>query len=1285
MPAYGYLDKRDDEYVESLVDFSTTFLPTSREAPVPSLFETFRGLRFLSVVLHSLLIAIFVALLIISLKEIEHRVIFSLDHQKIVSFAITAITTGFGTIYLAAVVYVTQSLSMRRILQTDQTLTAIHDMTAAWAGIGAAAYHLWYQTRVRSSVIGVLSVFFYLGGVLVLHVATPALFAVQTFTSSRLIGAGTNGLPSWNVDWSNDTNVAAYTQGSLYSLPAVVGSNTSLGLSGGTLYEVLEDNAGVGNVSVRATGFNISCTYPTNQTFESSTAFEGEGPQYFAVQANGIPEGFYMQPAQWGVISAMNRTGNNQPYNQPYSSLAAYGIPQPGPLLLASSVPIIDSNNNHAPITLLPLQATLMHEVVQIVHCVQNLVPQSAVVDAQSHRIIAVEPDIRKTASAWVPLGPEISYPQTGNPFLDGWAQWYLTMPVSSFPFLALDGDKPAIPFVSVGASYLIETLQTHPRLANLTGWYDSPPDSRGNITLHDLENALSVLVASMFWTLGNNPPVYGELITTGPRNGVATASVPYSVLKDALPAPQLLRGNATVSEALTQGRLDLNFIAIVAGLCASVFITLLAALQAISSDSSHKKAEKDDTPLNGAGILHAIWFFRDHDELDTILPQVVHPTIDDLRKAGTVWTKSFRSLQSGPTRGSSIRGAGSAKEIKNHEDVPTDSPTASLRTPSEATNCPSDCSPLASTNPRLRSPGKLRLCSITLHSVLIVAHLALLIVWSKSIEHQMTFSLDRQKTVSFAITAIATAFGTVYLAAIVFVTQTLSTTRLIQTHQTLTAIHDSSAAWSGIGAAISHIWHQTRVRASLIGVLSVFFSLLSVLVLHISTPALFAVQTFNSSCPVIVETQSLPSPSSDWTNETYITEYTWGSLYALPNVVATNASLKVGLNGGTFYDVLEENAGVGNVTVAATGFNISCTYLPNTAEECLHAMPPTQWGVISALQCGSPNLGLPFEQDNYITDPDAFGSGMAGPGPLTLYSTIPIVDSDNQQPPTVDWSLGDGSPSTAQLLQCVQTLVPQTAVVDAQSRQIIAATPDIRKSSSSWAPWDPKLSNLTTGNPFLDGWAQWYLTMPPSNFPVDPSTSPSDAIFGEFLSVGAAYLIQKLQMHPSTVDVSTSATFAETRPSNVTLHDLENALSILVASMFWTLGNVPPQSGVVETDMTMDQTGYSFFRDAIPPPSNRRGNATVTELSVEGRLDLNVIAIVAGFIASIVLMLLAIPTLLPDEGTQRYSTRIDGTGFLHAIWLFRNDPELDALLPQVEHPTTDNLRLVGMVRTRLT
>jgi hypothetical protein len=71
------------------------------------------------------------------------------------------------------------------------------------------------------------------------------------------------------------------------------------------------------------------------------------------------------------------------------------------------------------------------------------------------------------------------------------------------------------------------------------------------------------------------------------------------------------------------------------------------------------------------------------------------------------------------------------------------------------------------------------------------------------------------------------------------------------------------------------------------------------------------------------------------------------------------------------------------------------------------------------------------------------------------------------------------------------------------------------------------------------------------------------------------------------------------------------------------------------------------------------------------------------GLAASIALLLLSLPSSL-FAAKDNSALPIDGTGILHAIWLYRNHPELETLLEQVDHPTEENLRDAGMVQTRL-
>ncbi|KAJ7763045.1 hypothetical protein B0H16DRAFT_1455475 [Mycena metata] len=398
-----------------------------------------------------------------------------------------------------------------------------------------------------------------------------------------------------------------------------------------------------------------------------------------------------------------------------------------------------------------------------------------------------------------------------------------------------------------------------------------------------------------------------------------------------------------------------------------------------------------------------------------------------------------------------------------------------------------------------------------------------------------------------------------------------------------------SPAAWTGIGSAMLYVWRQKTTAASLTGTFAVFLYLGNVLVLHISTPALFSLQTFNFTRPLQVETNGLPSynfgnTSEEWSDEIVnLMERVPGSLYYLPSVLGSTGNL--GLN--------------------------------------------EKWGVISGL--------VEFNVIDLVNR-GAFNN-------ITLYSTIPIIDSQNNHPPDVILSPPMNSTtipvSRIQLFQCSQSLVNQTAVVDAQSRMLLSVEPGIYKKTSTWLPSNASTTqiNSTTGNLFIDlmwQWGVWYYFNPPSAF-----TRDGDPNGANFVRVSDMYIIQKLNLHPAYINDT---------PSAVILHNLENTLGEIVAGMFWT-------------------------RPSTTPPTFLRGNAIVTEIQTRVRLD-----IAAGLTASIVLALLSLPTLILKKTLQK-DIPLDGTGMLHAIWLYRNNPELETELEQVEHPTDENLRQAGMVR----
>lgn len=94
--------------------------------------------------------------------------------------------------------FVTQTLWMRRSIQLDQTLTATHDHAAAWVGIGAAISYIQHQKALPVSIGGIVSIFLYLGNILVLHITIPAVLSLATFTFPISSPVGTNSLPDFN-------------------------------------------------------------------------------------------------------------------------------------------------------------------------------------------------------------------------------------------------------------------------------------------------------------------------------------------------------------------------------------------------------------------------------------------------------------------------------------------------------------------------------------------------------------------------------------------------------------------------------------------------------------------------------------------------------------------------------------------------------------------------------------------------------------------------------------------------------------------------------------------------------------------------------------------------------------------------------------------------------------------------------------------------------------------------------------------------------------------------------
>ncbi|KAF8180038.1 hypothetical protein K438DRAFT_1976997 [Mycena galopus ATCC 62051] len=465
----------------------------------------------------------------------------------------------------------------------------------------------------------------------------------------------------------------------------------------------------------------------------------------------------------------------------------------------------------------------------------------------------------------------------------------------------------------------------------------------------------------------------------------------------------------------------------------------------------------------------------------------------------------------------------------------------------------PMDGSALKGQDP---SHYRLMFLGFALHLVLVLSHLALLVL---------------------------------YLSLLVFITQKFALRRGLQFRKTLTASHDTTAAWIGLGSALETLFDQISVPSSVTGILLIVAYLLNISVLHITIPALFSVQAFNVSTPMNVNTQGFPQLNTTLDGGGSGTAFQ-ETLEFLP---WTNQIPTLGLINGSLYEVLDVNDGQGVVSVPGVGFNITCSSLAAVNTRLINVT------LSSSMSGGGSSTTDTFQWEMEVQE------APSGTSQFQLYATSPNI-----------------------------TRFLDVPFVSPHSVVLYSTTPIV---DSNGAVGTPTTLNPPMGN------------------------------------ISELYLIAQLGLSPPTFGTN----FTQAQPTQIALHDLENALSSLVASILWTVGHIRPD----HLQEIFDQGTSQLFNSSFPNPHPvlAIGRAIVDVPNPSSRLDLSIFAIAFGLAASISLFLLAAPHLI-SRSTGGVKTLVGGTGVLHIIWLLRNHSEVQELFPEVEEPTKHNLRAAGMV-----
>ncbi|KAJ6506663.1 hypothetical protein C8R45DRAFT_1175809 [Mycena sanguinolenta] len=352
----------------------------------------------------------------------------------------------------------------------------------------------------------------------------------------------------------------------------------------------------------------------------------------------------------------------------------------------------------------------------------------------------------------------------------------------------------------------------------------------------------------------------------------------------------------------------------------------------------------------------------------------------------------------------------------------------------------------------------------LTLHLVLILLHIVALISAVRHWEHRFTFAIDDQATVSFWVTVSTQTFGTAYSAILVFLTQKLAKRRNFGPNRTLTAIKDDISAWAGLGSAFVSLWNQLSVPASVCGTLSIVGYLSCISILHISIPAIISVEVFNATVNVPATTLGIPEyVNTSVINSTrnYMTTF---AVHLLPFRGLFDDSQMLGLLNGSLHEVLRNTTSAkGTAHVSAFGFNISCGYVPARISN----VNPVDIDVLVNGLPGSFTIyaGNPYLMSNSLR---IYQSDQVDETHNSIYlsTTTVVVDSQGnlgaplifaQQPTAVVQNLTnfDLSSSQIQFLKCSKSIVPQFAIIDATSNNILdgSLSPSIYKNYSTWVP----------------------------------------------------------------------------------------------------------------------------------------------------------------------------------------------------------------------------------------
>ncbi|KAG2355726.1 hypothetical protein BDR07DRAFT_1464413 [Suillus spraguei] len=530
---------------------------------------------------------------------------------------------------------------------------------------------------------------------------------------------------------------------------------------------------------------------------------------------------------------------------------------------------------------------------------------------------------------------------------------------------------------------------------------------------------------------------------------------------------------------------------------------------------------------------------------------------------------------------------------------------------------------------------------------MLVMIHIVLVIFYVRHWEHHVTFSFTPTNNDFWPVVLSASlqAFYTIYAAVLLFLTQQLAISRTLIRRLKLTAIHDISGAWAGLGSALSSVWRQTDIPASCLpcqhnrAARHLFHSL-----------TISNIQYFYDDLGannIRVARRFIVRLS---TNLGLITP-------SLPVVNHLTGLVSAGLSNTTLYDTLKTNAIAGNATVNATTVTSRCGLIPNVTYSANTSTAIVPFGPNSSRVLNASTL-WPDQMHiiPWMEYEDPYNEVNELNGVYLMVSTSLELEPSVQNEVAVNmtWAVpGIVTPYIINVyfIQC--SLLANTAdgVVDMQTNSLLSSI-SISPPSTQW-----EMNQFEWSNTSWQAQVGSALATPDSSSGIIFGGTPSQITE---LSVADEYIMSLVGLN--LTDEYTQFVYANALPiSNFTLRpdELEFAIARAAAQVIWLAGQMGTSNGGIQ-------------------PGN--GTAYVNEEFIALRLNINLLPLAFAASASVIMLGLALHMTRAFDASHDIQAAIPDMGVLQLLWLGHRSASINEVLEDVQHPTEVNLRRAGMI-----